>query len=176
VGRYDTEGSSRDVKVDNGTAFLADGLGGLLVLDVSDPASPQYAGRYRTSGIAREIFLYGDDIYVADEYSLGIYRYTGVGVQPGSTEIQPSGYRLSVFPNPFNERLTIRTELPINGYGEICVYNSGGRKVETVFSGWLQPNMPDPIWRAGVLASGVYILHLKLGNGITLTKTVVFQK
>jgi len=47
-------------------AYVADGSGGLRVVDVSDPAHPTEVGFYATPGDARDVAVAGDYIYVAD--------------------------------------------------------------------------------------------------------------
>jgi len=47
-------------------AFVADGLGGLQVLDVREPTAPLQAGNYDTPGYAQGVTVRGDYAYVAD--------------------------------------------------------------------------------------------------------------
>jgi peroxiredoxin len=47
------------------TVFVADGIGGLVTVDVKDPAKPRILGRVDTGGQARDVVLDGDMAYVA---------------------------------------------------------------------------------------------------------------
>ncbi len=49
-------------------AYVADGLAGLQVIDVSNPANPQRVGGYDTSGYAHGVAVSGNYAYVADDY------------------------------------------------------------------------------------------------------------
>jgi len=53
------------VRVRGTTAFVSDGLAGLAILDVADPARPKLVGRVRTGGQARGLALDGRTAYVA---------------------------------------------------------------------------------------------------------------
>src|SRR5688572_4662247 len=47
------------------TVFVADGIGGLVTVDVKDPAKPRILGRAQTGGQARGVVVDGDTAYVA---------------------------------------------------------------------------------------------------------------
>jgi hypothetical protein len=65
-GVFDTSGDAWDVAVAGDRAFVADGLAGLRILDVSDPANIVHLGSYDTPGFARQVKLSGALAYVAD--------------------------------------------------------------------------------------------------------------
>ena len=50
AGTYDTPGDGLSVFVSGDHAFVADGLSGLQVIDISNPAAPTLAGTYDTPG------------------------------------------------------------------------------------------------------------------------------
>jgi hypothetical protein len=54
------------VAVSGSTAYVADGRGGLRVVDVSDPANPTEVGAYDTPGRAGGVAVSGSTAYVAD--------------------------------------------------------------------------------------------------------------
>jgi hypothetical protein len=66
AGNYDTSGYAQSVAVAGGYAYVADSSGGLVVVDVSDPANPTYAGGYDTSGSAFGVAVAGGYAYVTD--------------------------------------------------------------------------------------------------------------
>lgn len=72
IGRYRTGDQATSVEVVGTRAFVGDGLGGLQVLDVSDPTAPRYVGGYSATGSGGyflEIDVAGDHVYVADLFA-----------------------------------------------------------------------------------------------------------
>jgi len=70
VGSYDVGlENSWDVLVlgDRDLAYVADGIGGLVSLDITDPMNPVELDRVLMGGQARDIMVNGDTVYVAAE-------------------------------------------------------------------------------------------------------------
>jgi hypothetical protein len=68
ISHYATTGSYLvNVRVVSGTAYLADELNGLLVLDVSTPSQPVLKVRYDINGGCRSLDIVNDLIYLACE-------------------------------------------------------------------------------------------------------------
>jgi hypothetical protein len=65
LGTYDTRGRSRQVVTHGDYAFLANGSGGLHIVDVSDPQQPQRAGVWYPHGKAAALAKYGPYVYLA---------------------------------------------------------------------------------------------------------------
>lgn len=53
------------VQARDNTVFVADGLGGLVIVDVTDPTQPKIAGQVETGGFARGVVVEGNIAYVA---------------------------------------------------------------------------------------------------------------
>ncbi|MDB9541500.1 LVIVD repeat-containing protein, partial [Anabaenopsis arnoldii] len=68
---YNTSGSAYDVEVVGNYAYVADGNGGLQIIDISDPANPTRTGGYNTSGLAYGVQVVGNYAYVAG-YGTGL--------------------------------------------------------------------------------------------------------
>ena len=66
LGSVDTPGNARGVAVAGGYAYVADGLQGLRVIDVSTPSAPVEVGFVDTSGAAYGVAVAGGYAYVAD--------------------------------------------------------------------------------------------------------------
>lgn len=66
VGSFKPSGYALDVWVAGRFAYLVVGVFGLLVVDLSDPASPQEVGSHSTRGYARSIEVQGRYAYRAD--------------------------------------------------------------------------------------------------------------
>lgn len=63
VGFY--QGNPQALAVAGDYAFIADGDGGVRVVDVSDPTTPTEAGFYDTPGYASDVAVANDLVYVA---------------------------------------------------------------------------------------------------------------
>jgi hypothetical protein len=72
-GVCNTPGSAKDVAISENFAFVADGYGGLRVIDVSTPYDPFETGYYYTPDYTVAVAVNGDYAYVADELTFGIY-------------------------------------------------------------------------------------------------------
>ncbi len=175
VGGYDTPGQTWDVKLAGNFACLADGFGGVLVLDISDPTNPRYAGSYPTPGMAKEIYWDGENIYVADQYCLGIYRFTGTGVITAPGAGLPEQFALEAHPNPFNSELRLSLWLPGSVQALLEVFNLAGQRVARLNEAVLLPGQHEFFWRADDLASGIYLVRVQMGD-FSLSRKVVLLK
>ena len=72
VGSYDTPGQAWDVSVAENLVYLADGLGGLQIIDVGNPTSPTLRGSYDTSNYARAVCVTGGVAYLG-HWSAGVW-------------------------------------------------------------------------------------------------------
>jgi hypothetical protein len=66
VGRYDTPGQARALARAGDNLFVADGPGGLVVLQVSDPAQPELIGQFPLADMARDVAVSRTVVYVAN--------------------------------------------------------------------------------------------------------------
>jgi len=55
------------VQVEKHFAYLADGAGGLVILDISNPQRPREMSRFSTNGYVRKLFKFGNYAYLANE-------------------------------------------------------------------------------------------------------------
>lgn len=67
VSSIKTGGTATAVCVANGMAYVADGPGGLKIIDVSNPAKPFLRGSYAITGNACEVAVKGAAVYLAEE-------------------------------------------------------------------------------------------------------------
>jgi hypothetical protein len=65
VGTFAGLENAWGVRVRGHTAFVTDGLAGLAIVDVTDPAAPVLVGRAAIDGQARGLAVDGDHVYVA---------------------------------------------------------------------------------------------------------------
>jgi hypothetical protein len=66
VGNFNGSGTTQDIVIAYTKAFLANGAGGLVVVDLTDPTAPALVGSYDTGGDATALALAGDFAFVAD--------------------------------------------------------------------------------------------------------------
>ena len=74
VGALDTPDVALDVYSTGELAFVADGGGGVRILNVSDPASLAEVGSLETPSAAVDVFVSEGRVYVADRFA-GIQIY-----------------------------------------------------------------------------------------------------
>ena len=60
AGSYDTSDYARGVTVSGDYAYVGDGYGGLVVIDISDPTDPTRVGSFDTSGHAHGVVVSGN--------------------------------------------------------------------------------------------------------------------
>lgn len=94
----DTEGNATDIFVDGDLAYLADGISGLAIINISDPLEPQIIGYEDTDGYANGVFIYGNIAYIADGHSgLAIINITNP-LEPQIIDYEDTnGYANGVF-------------------------------------------------------------------------------
>jgi hypothetical protein len=66
MGSHGTVDGALDVAISDGYAYVADGLSGLQIFDISEPSSPALVASLDTPGYAEGVFVHGDYAYVAD--------------------------------------------------------------------------------------------------------------
>ena len=71
AGSYNTSGTAYDVYISGNYVYVADGVSGLQVIDISNPGVPSLRGSYNTPGTAYDVHVSGNYAYVADG-SLGL--------------------------------------------------------------------------------------------------------
>lgn len=90
----------------------------------------------------------------------------------GVAETPPAARPLvTVFPNPFNPRTTIRYDLPQAGTVELGIFDPRGRRVRTLLAGAMSAGAHEVAWdgcdaRGRASASGTYILRLVTADGV----------
>ncbi len=82
----------------------------------------------------------------------------------------PEQITLSAYPNPFNSTVTISVTLPYSGNTSIEVYDEIGRKIETLYNGFLINGYHIFRWAPGSISSGVYYMNIITKYGRYTTK------
>jgi len=99
---------------------------------------------------------------------------------PNSAEYQKDGIPVefglhSVYPNPFNEVLTILFGVDKPGSTTLTIYDISGRKVARLFDGFSKTGYHRSVWNAGNFSSGVYFINLNSDNRIRIRKTALLK-
>jgi len=98
-----------------------------------------------------------------------------MGVTPISGEI-PTSYSISQnYPNPFNPATKIDFALPKSSNVVLKVYNTLGKEVAVIFSGFLSAGSYTADFNASELSSGIYFYTINTGD-FTETKKMILVK
>lgn len=73
VGSLDINGPTRNLEIDGGLIYTADGYFGFHVIDVSAPESPTVLGGYDTVRDTKDLAVQNGIVYVADEFSFLVF-------------------------------------------------------------------------------------------------------
>ena len=179
VGQIELEFLSWDytdytIEVSGNLIYASCHLDGFMVFDVSDPENPFVTAYYDTPGVAHDLAVIDDLVYVADETSLGVYRNTMVGLPDRETIPFPGNYEIvSIYPNPFNSTTTIQYSLPVASPVSLNVYNINGQLVKVLVNRYMQSGKHRIVWEAENVVSGVYFIKIENGWKNDIVKTVL---
>jgi hypothetical protein len=98
---------------------------------------------------------------------------TGVGSEPAQL---PTAFALSAYPNPFNERMVVRVELPAASETCVTLHNILGAQVAELHHGPLPAGYHELVLDGHALAAGVYFLAARDSHGHSQTRKVVFLR
>jgi len=106
-----------------------------------------------------------------------VYEVDGFTVMDVSvTSTSPDDYFLSeLFPNPFNNRASVKYGLPENGKVDLAVYNLSGRRVMELIIGEHSAGVHEMDINCTGLTSGIYILSLNTGK-MKFTQKLILVK
>ncbi|KPL20052.1 MAG: hypothetical protein AMJ92_00850 [candidate division Zixibacteria bacterium SM23_81] len=99
----------------------------------------------------------------------------------GEYAVRPARHRLyQNSPNPFNEKTTIRFEIPQTGLVSLCIYNVSGQLLRELMHGYRNAGCYRVTWDGRdslgrSVASGVYFYSLK-ATGYRETRKMVLLR
>lgn len=104
LGSYDTAGETQDVQIVASLAYLADGTGGLVVVDVSDPANITLVDDVDTPDDARGLYVDGDLVYLADsgaglQIAAAVGAATQMTINAGDGQTPVAGEAVAIAPS-----------------------------------------------------------------------------
>jgi hypothetical protein len=79
------------------------------------------------------------------------------------------------YPNPFNPATNIRFYLPEQQPVVIGVYNVVGQRVTQLLDETLPPGEHTVVWDGTEMPSGIYIIHLEIGNRVLTRKMTLIK-
>jgi hypothetical protein len=80
---------------------------------------------------------------------------------------------ISVFPNPFGNKTTIKYEISSQSSVGLKVFDLLGNEVSNLFKGEKQPGSYEIVFDASGLHNGIYFVRLNAGSNSTFKKIVV---
>ena len=119
-----------------------------------------------------------DGFVVAGTHGNGVYS-THITKFPTNVEpiaSQPKNFELlPAYPNPFNQRTTIRFRLPKQGRVKLKVYSILGQELAILIDGLQQAGEHQLHWSANALPSGTYLIQLNFENSHERQKVVLLK-
>ena len=166
VSNYETVGDVNGLTVienlDLPAVIASCWANGVEVIGATDPTNPVQNDYYDTHSYGKAAYVYENQIYFADSYSL--YIFTGsVGVDPESpSAFVPDNYALMQnFPNPFNPETSLIFHMKNPGNITLTVYDIQGREVTRLAEGWYGAGVHEVSFDAANLPSGTYFANFK---------------
>lgn len=98
-----------------------------------------------------------------------LYFLTTVGI----SEIEEPAHQLSIFPNPLTESSALSFYLADGSHTQVEIFNLAGRKVKSVFEGYLPAGSHKISLNKNELAPGLYFSRLQTSAGIVVGKMMV---
>ncbi len=155
---------------------------GYVVLDISDPTAPTFAGQYDTfpgSGGTYDgawgcyPYLPSGNVIISD-LSTGLYVLDFLGDNTTSTDdirSQPVEFELKQnYPNPFNPSTNISFLIPKSGLVTLKIFNIIGEEVAELLNEFKEAGNYEINFSADNLTTGIYIAQLSTGNNIQTIK------
>ena len=99
--------------------------------------------------------------------------YTPLNVDVAELPSVTSFFLQGIAPNPLRDRATITFGLPAESPVDISVYDAGGRKVMTAFSGIKGPGVHSVAFERGGLGKGVYFLKIATNEKTATCRFIV---
>ena len=159
----------------------ADVEGGVRIFKPENPSNPTFLCGYDTPGNPHELYVQNDLIFVADYDSLQILRHIPTAINEETTKnLSDIEYSLKVYPTLIREVTNISFSLIQGQKLTIGVFDLQGRKVKSIYQGWLQSGKYTFYWngennRGQRVRAGIYLLEVT-ANGITYSQKLIFLK
>jgi len=172
--------SYSNIYVDGDYAYIANLIGGLLEIDVSNPNAPFREEFFQTAGWCRGLFCTNDHLYVSTDCSFQILKNELLGINDDdyNSTCNVTECELSIYPSPAMNSVTIPFSLATTCAARIDVYDVTGRIVTTLAAGEIAAGQHRLVWNlrdtnGSVIPSGVYHVRISTADWTGMTKLVV---
>jgi hypothetical protein len=161
----------------NGTLFVAENFSGISQWDVTQIDNPVFVKKFISTSRAVDLVYHDGRLFVADYYGVTMFE---VGINEGQygdfADLSGNGnIKIVSYPNPVNAGVNISFALKSSGNVAVAIYDLLGRKVKSIFDGYLQAGQNRLTWKSGDVASGCYFVNVS-GNGFSSTKQMTIIK
>jgi len=155
---------------------------GYIVLDISDPTNPIFAGQYDTypsSGGGTYDGAWGVDPYlpsgnsIVSDMSTGLYvcKFNPPVTEANNEIVNPVEFRLEQnYPNPFNPSTKIIFQIAEQEFVSLKIYDVLGNEVANLVNENKPAGSYEVTFDAAILPSGVYLARLNSGNLSSIIK------
>ena len=93
-----------------------------------------------------------------------------------NTQPEKTSILQKVYPNPFNSNTTIEFSVKNNLENmELIIFDINGRKLETLFSGYMELGLKSVQWNSGQYSSGIYFVVLETKYSVESKKLVLVK-
>ena len=93
-----------------------------------------------------------------------------------NTQPERTNILQEVYPNPFNSNTTIEFSVKNDLENmELIIFDINGRKLETLFSGYMESGLKSVQWNSGQYSSGIYFVVLETKYSIESKKLVLVK-
>ncbi len=175
AGNYDAGFYIYGLCVEENYMYLINNLFGLIVVDISDPASPVYVDRYQIYGYGYvDIVTRSGLIFAIKSFQLDILAFGQLDIDKGF-EKADAIHSVDSYPNPFNPATTIRYALSEQSDVRLEVYDILGRMTTTLLDGHVEAGYHSVNWDASAFPSGVYFARLQAGADSQSLKMVLMK-
>ena len=165
---------------------------GYVVLDISNPELPQFAGQYDTNSGgsfgnytgAWGVYPYlpSGNVIISDMVTgLYVVKFTPEVTSAEKQSEQSETFQLEQnYPNPFNPSTTIKFTIPHEARGEtrevsLKVYDVLGNEVAILLNEYKPAGTYEVRFDAGNLPSGIYLARLKSSDRIKTMKMILVK-
>jgi hypothetical protein len=143
---------------------------GVVVVDVSNPASPVFAGMTRASGAS--IDVRGSFVYLLGGGSLIVLGPALADV--GDEQIVGDGIRLGV-PSPIRGTAPISIDLDRAQPLRLSLFDVGGRRVASIHDGIAPSGFSRWFWNPGSAPAGMYYVRAETGGRSAVRKLLLLR-
>ena len=165
------------IEVEGNYLYTTKGYDGFSIYDLTDPANVCETGFYNTLGYCSDLAIIDEIILVSDGYSVGFYDCSeALSLEHLSDSKLSTSFSLSpIYPNPFNNSMTVEYQVARAGDIRLTVYDVLGRKVGVIQDGYVIPGNYSCQWNAENIASGIYYIQLEQGGMKEVRKAVLVK-